>query len=168
MSRKLIQMMMNSNKKTLSDISDGATVELNAEGLLTEESAGKILVSAFDQLIAYLNQGQDPSGLSSVFESGSANAFYKGLKESIASKMQTDKRTATSLTIPSILLNAMTQVGKDSYVIDFSARYDFYYDKSTDIVNNTQGDIIQDLSGQLTLKVCQTILYHSLVRRLLQ
>ena len=143
---------MNSNKKTLSDIADGATVELNAEGLLTEESAGKILVSAFDQLIAYLNQGQDPSGLSSVFESGSANAFYKGLKESIASKMQTDKRTATSLTIPSILLNAMTQVGKDSYVIDFSARYDFYYDKSTDIVNNTQGDIIQDLSGQLTLK----------------
>nr|WP_231193130.1 hypothetical protein [Streptococcus equi] len=42
-----------------------------------------MLVAAFDQLLTYLNQGQDPAGLSTVFEQGANNAFYKGLKDSI-------------------------------------------------------------------------------------
>ena len=53
---------------------------LDAENLLDEASAGQILVSAFDQLISYLSTGQDSSTVSTVFEDGANNEFYKGLK----------------------------------------------------------------------------------------
>lgn len=143
---------LRSKEVALSSITEGATVALDVDKLLDEDTAGKVLISTFDQLIAYLNQGQDPSDLSTVFEGGAQNDFYKGLKESVSAKMLTDKRRATSITIPSIWVNNMTQVGKESYLLDFSATYDFYYDESTDSAKRTQGDIIQELVGQVTLK----------------
>ena len=142
---------LKSKEQLLSEISDGEEVVLNAENLLDETTAGQVLVSAFDQLIAYLTAGQDPSNIAAVFEDGANNDFYKGLKESISAKMTTDQRKATSLNIPSIVLNSMTQVGKESYLINFSAQYVFYYDKSTDTSKNTSGNIIQDLTGQVTM-----------------
>ena len=143
---------LTSQKQALSGISDGDTVALDAENLLDEASAGQILVSAFDQLISYLSTGQDSSTVSTVFEDGANNEFYKGLKESIKAKMQTDTRKASSLTVPAITLTSLSQIGKESYLVNFSATYDFYYDKSTDSEKNTSGDVIQTLEGKMTLK----------------
>ena len=143
---------LKSQKQALSSISDGDTVALDAEGLLDNETAGKVLVSAFDQMILYLNAGQDSSTVATVFEDGANNEFYKGLKESITAKMQTDSRKATSLTVPNIVLTNLTQVGKESYVAGFTATYDFHYDKSTDTEKQSSGDVIQTLEGKLTLK----------------
>ncbi len=143
---------LTSQKQSLAAISDGDTVSLDAENLLDEATAGQLLVSAFDQLISYLNAGQDSSTVSTVFEDGSNNEFYKGLKESIKAKMQTDSRKATSLTIPAITLTSLSQVGKESYLANFSATYDFYYDKSTDSEKKTSGDVVQTLEGKLTFK----------------
>lgn len=116
---------LTSQKQALSGISDGDTVDLDAENLLDEASAGQILVSAFDQLISYLSTGQDSSTVSTVFEDGANNEFYKGLKESIKAKMQTDTRKASSLTVPAITLTSLSQIGKESYLVNFSATYDF-------------------------------------------
>ena len=141
-----------SQKQVLSGISDGDTMTLNAENLLDEAMASQISVSAFDQLILYLTAGQDSSTVSTVFEDGANNDFYKGLKESLKTKMQTDTRKATSLTIPAITLTSLSQVGKESYLANFAATYDFYYDKSTDSEQKTSGDVIQTLEGKMTLK----------------
>lgn len=143
---------LTSQKQSLSGISDGDTVALDAENLLDEASAGQILVSAFDQLISYLSTGQDSSTVATVFEDGANNEFYEGLKESIKAKMQTDARKASSLTVPAITLTSLSQIGKESYLVNFSATYDFYYDKSTDSEKNTSGDVIQTLEGKMTLK----------------
>ncbi|TYK87965.1 hypothetical protein E0F67_11770, partial [Streptococcus pyogenes] len=90
--------------------------------------------------------------LGSVFEAGASNDFYRGLKESIKAKFQTDSRRASSLSIPSILLTKMTQVGKESYLLDFTATYEFMYDKATDPAKQTSGRISQELTGKMTLK----------------
>lgn len=128
-----------------------------------------MLVAAFDQLLTYLNQGQDPAGLSTVFEQGANNAFYKGLKDSIKAKFQTDTRKASRLSIPSILLSKLTQIGKQSYLVDFTAVYDFVYDKETDPEKGTSGNVRQDLTGKLTLKnLGIATLLVSLVLKILQ
>ncbi|MBM9832948.1 hypothetical protein IAG15_17550, partial [Enterococcus faecalis] len=130
---------LKSQKQALASIADGDTVALNVDNLLDNETAGKVLVSAFDQMILYLNAGQDSSTVSTVFEDGGNNDFYKGLKESIKAKMQTDSRKATSLTVPNITLTSLSQVGKETYVAGFTATYDFHYDKSTDTEKQTSG-----------------------------
>ena len=143
---------LRSQKRSISEISDGDTVALDSENMLDNTAAGKILVSSFNQVMSYLNTGQDSPDISSVFENGNNNDFYKGLKESIKAKMQTDTRKASSLTIPNITLTSLSQVGKESYVLGFSATYDFYYDKSTDTTKSTHGDVIQNLTGEVTVK----------------
>lgn len=143
---------LKSQKQALASIADGDTVALNADNLLDNETAGKVLVSAFDQMILYLNAGQDSSTVSTVFEDGGNNDFYKGLKESIKAKIQTDSRKATSLTVPNITLTSLSQVGKETYVAGFTATYDFHYDKSTDTEKQTSGEVIQNLEGKVTLK----------------
>lgn len=85
-------------------------------------------------------------------EKGAENDFYKGLKESIKAKFVTDNRKASHFTIPNIVLNKMTQVGKESYQVNFAADYDFNYDKSTDPDKKTYGHIIQNLTGNFIMK----------------
>ncbi|MDW7797748.1 hypothetical protein SCR05_09345 [Streptococcus canis] len=143
---------LKSRKYALADVTDGDNLEITIDHLLGEEKAGQLLVSAFDQLIHYLSTGQDAANLGSVFEAGASNAFYRGLKESIQAKFQTDVRKASSLNIPSILLTKMTQVGKESYLLDFAATYEFMYDRSTDPAKQTSGHISQELTGKMTLK----------------
>lgn len=143
---------LRSQKYALADVEEGATLEILVTDLLEEDKAGELLVSAFDQLMHYLSTGQDSSNLRSVFEAGSSNAFYRGLKESIKAKFQTDTRKASRLNIPSILLTTMTQVGKTTYVLDFTATYEFLYDNSTDPEQHTSGHINQDLTGKVTVK----------------
>ncbi|MGT2935561.1 zinc ribbon domain-containing protein [Streptococcus castoreus] len=143
---------LKSSKHPLVEVAEGSNLEIMVSNLLNEEKAGQLLVSAFDQLMGFLNTGQDSTTLGNVFEAGANNDFYKGLKESIKSKFQTDTRKATSLNIPSILLNKMTQIGKTSYLLDFSAIYEFVYDKSTDPAKQTSGYIRQELTGKMTLK----------------
>lgn len=148
---------LRSQKYALADVEEGATLEILVTDLLEEDKAGELLVSAFDQLMHYLSTGQDSSNLRSVFEAGSSNAFYRGLKESIKAKFQTDTRKASRLNIPSILLTTMTQVGKTTYVLDFTATYEFLYDNSTDPEQHTSGHINQDLTGKVTVKKLDSI-----------
>ena len=110
------------------------------------------MITAFNQLILYVSTGQDPQTLGTVFEKGGENDFYKGLKESIKAKFVTDNRKASHFTIPNIVLNKMTQVGKESYQVNFAADYDFNYDKSTDPDKKTYGHIIQNLTGNFIMK----------------
>ncbi|AND78517.1 hypothetical protein [Streptococcus pantholopis] len=49
-------------------------------------------------------------------------------------------------------LNSLEQVGKESYLLNFAVSYAFYYDKATDLDKNSYGNIVQALTGQLTLK----------------
>ncbi|KGR73365.1 zinc ribbon domain-containing protein [Streptococcus phocae subsp. salmonis] len=144
--------VLKSRKHSLASVADGEAVDITISHLLSEKQAGQILVSAFDQLIAYLNGGQDPTDLATIFDKGADNDFYKGLKESIQAKYQTDSRKASHVTIPSILLTQMTQIGKKTYLLDFTATYDFFYDQTTDPAKSTSGHIIQELAGKVTLK----------------
>lgn len=141
-----------SEKKSLSQVNDGDTVALNVSDLLDNTTAGQLVIDTFDQLVQYVATQKDSSTVSTIFENGTSNAFYKALKTSIQAKMSTDKRVASSFNIPNIVLNGVTQVGKESYVLDFAVTYDFYYDKSTDTTNGKYGDVIQQLTGNLTVK----------------
>lgn len=141
-----------SHKQKLISIADNQTIKLDVDGLLNEKEAGQKLITAFNQLILYVSTGQDPQTVGTVFEKGAENDFYKGLKESIKAKFVTDNRKASHFTIPNIVLNKMTQVGKESYQVNFAADYDFNYDKSTDPDKKTYGHIIQNLTGNFIMK----------------
>ncbi|EKS21009.1 hypothetical protein HMPREF9318_00963 [Streptococcus urinalis FB127-CNA-2] len=141
-----------SEKKDISSIDDNATVSLDATNLLNNETAGQQLVTIFNQLIQYVNSGQDAANIESIFEGGTSNPFYIGLKDSVKSRMSTDSRKASSFNIPNINLTSLTQIGKNSYQVNFTAVYDFFYDKATDSEKGTIGHVVQDISGQLVLK----------------
>lgn len=141
-----------SKKKDLSEISENETVAFNVEKQLDDTTAGQLLINAFDQLAQYTTNFSDPSTVTQYFEGGTSNGFYKGLKSSVQSKLITDKRLASQFSIPSILLTSVTQVGKTSYTIGFSATYNFYFDKVTDTKNETYGNVVQNLTGVLTAK----------------
>ncbi|WP_447454101.1 zinc ribbon domain-containing protein [Streptococcus fryi] len=140
-----------SEKRLLSQIENGAEVQLDVAHLLDKDEAGRYLVDAFNQFFPYINTKKDPTNLS-LFESGSNNGFYKALKKSVEAKLFTDGRLATRLNIPNIWINNIRQVGKESYALDYSAVYNYYYDKATDPVKKTQGEIIQTISGVAILK----------------
>lgn len=135
----------------LADIGIGDELDLSVAGLLTEEEAAQKVLAAFDQLLIFYSYGQDSGQLSEIFEGGTSNEFYQLLKTSIESKTLTDSRIASSLAIPSVYLTGFDQVGTSSYRVNFSAQYDFYYDKSTD-VKKSQGHLYQNISGSFTLK----------------
>ncbi|MGT2958335.1 hypothetical protein A9Q68_07585 [Streptococcus bovimastitidis] len=143
---------ISSKKVALDQIQDGSDVKLDVDNLLSAEKAGQYLLSAFDQLMIYTSNRQDSASINDVFENGANNAFYKGLKESVKAKLETDSRKASSFAIPNVVLNNLTQVGKESYLIDFSATYDYGYDKSTDPAKSSSGHITQDINGKMTLK----------------
>ncbi|VTS42312.1 Predicted membrane protein [Streptococcus pseudoporcinus] len=141
-----------SKKVELDDIQEDSSVRLDVENLLTKDKAGQYLLSAFDQLMLYTSTRQDSTKLNDVFENGANNSFYKGMKESIKAKLETDKRKASSFAIPTVVLSGLTQVGKESYLVDFIANYDYTYNKETDPTKGSSGHIIQDITGKLTLK----------------
>ncbi|EHI70869.1 zinc ribbon domain-containing protein [Streptococcus ictaluri] len=143
---------LKSSKHPLAPIENGSQLEITVDNLLGDDKAGQLLVAAFDQLLAYLNAGQDSAQFATLFEEGANNDFYKGLKESVQAKFQTDIRKASSLSTPSILLTKVTQVGKKSYLIDFSATYDFLYNKETDPAKSTSGNVRQELVGKMPVK----------------
>ncbi|GAJ61197.1 zinc ribbon domain-containing protein [Streptococcus parauberis] len=141
-----------SKKVKLSDIKENDKVALDFENQLDQAKAGQYLISVFDQLMIYNSNRQDPANLETIFEGGANNDFYKGLKESIKSKMETDKRLASSFAIPNIVLNGLAQVGKESFLVDFAATYDYTYNKETDKEKGSSGHILQELTGELVLK----------------
>ncbi|MBJ8326395.1 zinc ribbon domain-containing protein [Streptococcus pacificus] len=142
-----------SNKVAMSDIADNAVVELNSDKALDVEKAGQVLVESFNKLLVYYSSGQDAADIKTVFENGANNDYYKLLKESIKAKTQTDPRRASSLSIPEIVINHVTQVGVDSYALNYSTTYDYYYDASTDPQNGTTGHLYQSLTGEAIIKV---------------
>lgn len=141
-----------SKKARLAKVAEGANIDLNVDNLLEQQKAGEYLISAFNQLMAYTSSRKDPATINDVFENGVNNVFYKGLKDSVKAKLETDLRRASSLAIPNIVLNNMTQVGKESYLLDFSATYVFGYSADTDPDKKTAGNITQELNGKVTLK----------------
>lgn len=143
---------LKSEKADLEQVAEGSELKLTVDNLLDRTKAGEYLLAAFNQLMAYTSSRQDSATVADVFENGINNDFYKGLKESVKAKLETDGRKASSFAIPNVVLNAMTQVGKESYLLDFAATYDFAYPKETDPEKGSSGNIIQELSGQLTLK----------------
>ncbi|MBJ8350180.1 zinc ribbon domain-containing protein [Streptococcus zalophi] len=142
-----------SNKVAMSDIADNAVVELNSDKALDVEKAGQVLVESFNKLLVYYSSGQDAADIATVFENGANNDYYKLLKDSIKAKTQTDPRRASSLSIPEIVINSVTQVGVDSYALNYSTTYDYYYDVSTDSKNGTTGHLYQSLIGEAVIKV---------------
>ncbi|MCR8968220.1 zinc ribbon domain-containing protein [Streptococcus zalophi] len=142
-----------SNKVAISDIADNAVVELNSDKALDVEKAGQVLVESFNKLLVYYSSGQDAADIATVFENGANNDYYKLLKDSIKAKTQTDPRRASSLSIPEIVINSVTQVGVDSYALNYSTTYDYYYDVSTDSKNGTTGHLYQSLTGEAVIKV---------------
>lgn len=141
-----------SSKADLSEVAEGSELKLNVNNLLDHSKAGEYLIAVFNQLMLYTSNRQDPQSLADIFENGVTNDFYKGLKESVRAKLETDSRKASTFAISNLVLNTLTQVGKDSYLLDFALSYDFGYTKETDPEKGTFGNILQDLSGQLTLK----------------
>lgn len=140
-----------SKEVSLAQIENGTTLRLDIDNLLGEEQAGSLLVAAFEQFASYLASRQDPTDLS-LFESGKTNGFYRALKDSVQARLLTDARRASYMTIPNIWLNSMRQVGKESYALEYSAVYSYYYDKETDPQKKTQGTFNQTITGVATLK----------------
>ncbi|KHD44684.1 zinc ribbon domain-containing protein [Streptococcus hongkongensis] len=141
-----------SKKVKLADIKENDKVALDFENQLDQAKAGQYLLSVFDQLMIYSSNRQDPANLDKIFEGGANNDFYKGLKESIKAKLETDKRLASSFAIPNVILNGLAQVGKDSFLVEFLVSYDYTYNKETDKDKGSSGHVLQDLSGKFVLK----------------
>ncbi|MGT2772304.1 TcaA 3rd/4th domain-containing protein [Streptococcus marimammalium] len=144
-----------SNKVAMNSIEDNVVVELNSDKALDVEKAGQVLVDSFNKLLIYYSSAQDASDIKTIFENGANNDYYKLLKESIKAKTQSDSRRASSLSIPEIVINHVTQVGVDSYALNYSTTYDYYYDESTDPQNGTTGHLYQRLTGEAIIKVAK-------------
>ncbi|WP_373809053.1 zinc ribbon domain-containing protein [Streptococcus ferus] len=143
---------LSSSKEVMKNVTDGAVLQLDAEGVLDEAGANQLLQAAFSKFSTFATSGQDASDLAATFEDGSANGFYQALKESIKQKTQLDSRKPSSLTISAPSLTSLNQVGLKTYQLGYSVSYTYYYDESTDKDKKTSGNLIQTYSGQLQLK----------------
>ncbi|MFC3927344.1 zinc ribbon domain-containing protein [Streptococcus caprae] len=144
---------LTSNTVAILSVENGSEVPLNVDGLLSQDAAGDLVISAFNQAWSYATYGVEPAttDLETVFQSGNTNEFYKALKDSLRARMLTDNRRASSLGIDNIYLTNFSQIGKESYVLEYTATYDFFYDKATDTSGRTQGDYYQTIGGRAIL-----------------
>lgn len=143
---------ISSSPMRLSQIADDSEVDLQVTGLLEKDKATEFLLAAFTQLTNYATTRSDSGDVASLFEGGATNGFYRALKTSSQTKLQTDSRLASGFSIPNLWLNSIRQVGKTSYALDYGVVYDYYYDKTTDPNGKTQGHLLQTFGGVATLK----------------
>ena len=141
-----------SKKHSLLDIADGSTLQLDVPNQLDEETAQKLLNSAFEKFSVYATSGQDPTDLAPLFEKGTDNHFYNALKGSLKQKMVTENRKPSSFAVISVNLNDLRQTGVKTYDLSYEVAYDYYYDEATDPEKKTSGHLIQNLTGQVRVK----------------
>lgn len=141
-----------SQKLALTAIEDQAEVQLNVDGLLTDDKANALLQDAFAKFTTFATTGQDPTDLLPLFEEGANNEFYSELKDSVKQKTQIDSRKPSHLTISAPSLTKVRQLGVKTNAISYAVTYTYTYDASTDPEKRTSGNLIQTFIGQLKVK----------------
>lgn len=134
-----------SETKLISDMYDGDTVSLDADGILSRDVANDLIEAAYSKLNSYASYHTTPDNLDDVFKGSNTNGFYKDVVDMIETNTTNAKnRSADSISFREVDVTKVTQTGAKTYTVDFSVLYDFYY--GYDSKFDSSGDIEQKMS----------------------
>ena len=136
---------LKSQTEAIENVSDGATLNLDAEGVLDRDTADSLVTAAYSKLQDYAYDNTTPDNLDDIFTGGNKNPFYADVTNTIdTNTIGAKNRSADSITFSDIDVSKVTQVGPTTYHLEFTVMYDFYYAYSSK--HKTSGDIKQKLS----------------------
>jgi len=127
-------------KTSLQDIYDGESINLNADGLMTEDDANSTVSSMYDALGSYASQEEDPDNLD-MFKNGANNKAYQDYKKMIRHNLHDAKRNAESVSFNSPDVKSVKQTSLTTADAVYQVKTDFYY--SSDDDNDSYGDLTQ-------------------------
>ena len=141
------------NQVAVSAITDGEKLELDtSKEILDRDTADDLVTAAYYKLESYADYEETPDGLTDVFKNGNQNKFYTDVKATIDSNTTGAKnRGADYIDFSDVDVTKVTQVGKDSYTVDFTVVYTFGYSYSSQ--HRTSGTIKQKLSWSCTVSL---------------
>ncbi len=141
------------NQVTVSSITDGQSIELDtSKEILDRDTADDLVTAAYSKLESYADYEETPDGLTDVFKNGNQNKFYTDVKATIDSNTTGAKnRGADYIDFSDVDVTKVTQVGKDSYTVDFTVVYTFGYSYSSQ--HRSSGTIKQKLSWSCTVSL---------------
>lgn len=136
---------------SISEISDGDTITVDASGVLDRDVADRVITAAYGKLSSYSYNHTTPDNLKDVFAGGADNNFYTDVKETIDTNTTGAKnRSADSISFSDIDVTKVTQTGPKTYTVEFTVVYDFYYSYKSKF--KTSGDIIQKLAWSANIE----------------
>ncbi|KXT75956.1 zinc ribbon domain-containing protein [Streptococcus sp. DD12] len=141
------------NQVAVSSITDGESLTLDtSKEILDRDTADDLVTVAYSKLESYADYEETPNGLTDVFKNGNQNKFYTDVKATIDSNTTGAKnRSADYIDFSDVDVTKVTQVGKDSYQVDFTVVYTFGYSYSSQ--HRSYGTIKQKLSWSCTVSL---------------
>ena len=138
---------------TVSSISNGEKVTLDTSTkILDRDTADDLVTQAYNKLGSYASNQETPDGLTDIFKNGNENKFYTDVKDTIDTNTTGAKnRAADSINFYDVDVTKVTQTGKETYTVDFTVMYSFYYGYSSQ--HKTSGYIRQKLSWSCTVSL---------------
>lgn len=137
--------ILKSETASVSDILDGDTIELNSADMLDRDTADDLITAAYEKLSEYEDYHTTPDDLTNVFRGGNKNSMYADVVNVIdTNTVNAKNRSADSISFSDVDVTSVTQTGKNSYLVNFTVVYDFYYSYSS--AHKSSGDIEQKMS----------------------
>ena len=138
-----------------SDIANDGTVTLDSDSVLDRDTANDLISAAYQKLSYYASNEKTPNELDSIFQNGNQNKFYNDVKKTIDHNLHEAKiRNADSISFSDVDVTNVSQTGKDSYTVDFTVVYSFYYSYGNG--HTTSGYIKQKMSWSAHVKYVGT------------
>ncbi|WP_100665207.1 zinc ribbon domain-containing protein [Leuconostoc citreum] len=131
-----------SSKTNLNDLYDGESINLDADGLMTQSDASSTLSSMYNALGSYASSKTDSNDMS-MFKDGANNKSYQDYKQMIKHNLNDAKRHAESVTFNTPDVQSVTQTGLNTADATYQVKTDFYYSSDTDPDGHSYGDLTQ-------------------------
>ncbi len=134
-----------SEMTSIEDISDGDSLNLDADGILDRDTADDLITAAYSKMQTYAVDNTTPDNLTDIFQGGTDNSMYKDVKDMIDTNTINAKvRKADSITFNDVDVTSVTQTSAKSYTVNFTVVCDFYYSYDSD--HKSSGDIKDKVS----------------------
>ncbi len=134
-----------SETTSIEDISNGDSLNLDADGILDRDTADDLITAAYGKMQTYAVDNTTPDNLTDVFQGGTDNGMYKDLKDMIdTNTINAKNRKADSVTFNDVDVTSVTQTSAKSYTVNFNVVCDFYYAYDSD--HKSSGDIKDKVS----------------------
>lgn len=134
--------VVRSEKMNLSDLYDGESINLDADGLMTKNDANSTINSMYSALSSYASNESDSNDLT-MFKNGANNKSYQDYKQMIKHNLHDAKRNAQSVSFNSPEVQSVNQTGLNTADAVYQVKTDFYYSSSSDNDGDTSGDLTQ-------------------------